>query len=590
MVHHSTESLSISDHLYSDRKSPDKWILNHVLEPAYNSGVVTPYNAFANAVNSATELVNGSKALPKLELVAREKEAKTCSPEWFAENASSGLAAVVPYLLAGKAAGFSLYRLGNAASLESGLAQVCASKTTHAVVGAMAFDGFRDVQKGETRLGNVLSGATAFGIFYAGNPLIKDLSPSLRVASRFALGATAAGSALTVGELASKGELPEASKLYSAALSGGFMFTALAPAQHYIGRAIDKAEAKITGSTPLQNFVQEHNLNATASGDPRSKVLDMFSKELPLMRVGTRPGVSGKNTVAMDQELLTRLKSTSPAELEAARNEAARYVGDQIAAKYRQRHGVSEATLTNTGIEAAIRQGRLGIMVPDEKGVERAVMPSPENIGNNALDIHLGPEVIKVPKSVSPADLQKVPPKDLIAQWPVEHMGPKGITLQPGEFILGITTERVVLPAGPDPKWNGNLPLLGEINSKSSIARVGLPIHQTAPVLNNGTNNRITLEIVNVNPTPLTLHPGMKIGSIVFRPLSGYPEGSAQPSHFSGQATPNGLKADVPKLDTGRPLQNDASPGTKRPTLTSLDFFGDKGRFDGELAPERRER
>lgn len=535
-------SLSISDLIDRPAQGALSWLTEHVLSPAYNSGVVTPFNALTNAVNFGSNRLAGTDALPKLELVVREKEARFASIEWVAEHASAGLAAVIPYVLAGKVAGSVLNQTSNALALDGRLARVVGSATTHVVVGAMTLDGLRDVQPGGSRIGNMLSGATAFGMFIAGNRVLKDIRASYLTAGRFALGAAASASAQTVSDVVSIGALPDANRLLSAMTSGGFMFAALAPAQHYIGRAIDKAEAKVVGSTTLQSFAVEHNLGVTASGAPRSQVLDLFSKELPSMRVATRAGSVGKNTIALDNELLARLNSSSPVERDAARNETARYLGEQLAAKYRSRHGISEATLTNTGIEAAIRQGRLKILVSDKDGVERPLMPAPENIGNNAIDVHLGAEVVRVPKGAIPADLCATPPKELIARWPTEVMSDKGIVLQPGEFILGITTERIVLPSGPDPKWNGNLPLLGEINSKSSVARVGLPIHQTAPVLNNGTNNRITLEIVNVNPTPLTLYPGMKIGSIVFRPLSGYPEGSQQPSHFSGQSTPTGLK------------------------------------------------
>ncbi len=572
--------LSTSD-LITHRK--ESWVGEHVLNPAYNAGVATPYNALANAVNLASEQVAGTRILGKAELKARHEEAKLLSPEWFAENAAGGLAAVVPYVVAGKLAGAGLFKTGSVLGFEGKTGAFFASRTTAAISGAVMLDGFRDVNRGETRVGNMISGATAFGIFAVANPFTADLSKWKKVGARFAIGATAASAGLVGGDLVSKGELPSLVRLSNSALSGAFMNTALAPASHYLGKVVDRAEARVTGSTPLRSFVQEHQLAQAANGSPRSKVLDLFSNELPLMKVATKPGSTGRNTVAMDEKLLEGLKSANPETREAARNEAARYVGDQLASKYRHRHGVSEATLTNTGIETAIRQGRLQVLVPDEHGVERAVKPAAENIGNNALDIHLGVEVVKVPKGMTPADLASVSPKELIARWPVENIPKEGITLQQGEFLLGITHEKIVLPAGPDPKWNGNLPLLGEINSKSSIARVGLPIHQTAPVLNNGTNNRITLEIINVNPTPVTLHAGMKIGSIVFRPLSGYPEGSQQPSHFSGQSLPNGLKSAAPAdavpgtpATTAKPMLDFLSGPyipTPRPALTTASFF-----------------
>lgn len=585
------------------QKNEQSWVGEHVINPAYNSGIATPYNAFANAVNLASEQVHGKGVLPKAEMRARTSETKMLTAEWIAENASSGLGAVLPYVVAGKAAGCALFRTGAFLGLEGRYAAIVGSPITASITGAVMLDAFRDVHQGETRIGNVLSSATAFGIFAVANPLTKDMTNVKKIASRFAIGAGAASSGVIVGDFVGTGELPTLSRLSNAALSGAFMNTALAPASHYIAKAADRFESRVVGSTSLNRFSQEHQLAHNANGAPRSRVLDLFSQELPMTKVGTRPGAGGRNTIAMDEQLLKDLKSTNPEVRENARNEAARYIGDQLASKYRHRHGISEATLTNTGIETAIRQGRLQILVPDEAGIERPIKPAPENIGNNALDIHLGVEIVKVPKGISPTDLAKIPPKELIARWPVENIPPEGITLQQGEFLLAITHERVVLPSGPDPKWHGNLPLIGEINSKSSVARVGLPIHQTAPVLNNGTNNRITLEVINVNPTPLTLHAGMKIGSIVFRPLMGYPEGSQQPSHFSGQATPNGLRTGLPEaavpsaavpVPTKRPLDilNGPYIPQPRPGLTANDFFPSiaDGAVDREKLGEKQRR
>ncbi len=579
------------------------WVAEHVLNPAYNAGIVTPGNAFANAVNLASEQVSGTKVVGKLEPAPRSAvEAKTLSAEWFAENASAGVAVVIPYVVAAKLAGFGLYRTGSALALEGRAARIIASDTTAAVAGAAMLDGFRDVHQGETRLGNVVSGATAFGIFAVANPFTKDLNGWKKIGARLSIGALASSSGLALGELVSKHRLPDIDRLSNAALSGAFMNTALVPVSRTIGNLVDRAESRIIGSTSMKNFVQEHELATAGNGQPRSQVLDLFSKELPIMKVATRSGSTRSSTIPMDQKLLDGLKSPIAEVRESARGEAARYLGDQLAAKYRQRHGISEATLTNTGIETAIRQGRLQILLPDEHGIERPVTPAAENIGNNALDVHLGVEIVRVPKEFTPADLTRLPPKELIAKWPVETIPKDGITLQPGEFLLAITQEKIVLPPGPDPRWNGNLPLLGEINSKSSIARVGLPIHQTAPVLNNGTNNRITLEIVNVNPTPLTLHPGMKIGSIVFRPLSGYPEGSQQPNHFNGQAQPNGPRPVLART-LGEPIGTPSVVPVSRegsrmrtnnryPAFTSFDFFPGlhKSRVPGELDPEHEQK
>jgi dCTP deaminase len=78
--------------------------------------------------------------------------------------------------------------------------------------------------------------------------------------------------------------------------------------------------------------------------------------------------------------------------------------------------------------------------------------------------------------------------------------------LHPGEFVLGSTAERVAIPAD----------LVGRIEGKSSLGRLGLLIHTTAGFVDAGWDGKLTLEFSNVASLPITLYPGMKIGQISF--------------------------------------------------------------------------
>jgi dCTP deaminase len=78
--------------------------------------------------------------------------------------------------------------------------------------------------------------------------------------------------------------------------------------------------------------------------------------------------------------------------------------------------------------------------------------------------------------------------------------------LHPGEFVLGSTLERVALPTD----------LVGRLEGKSSLGRVGLLIHSTAGFVDAGWDGQLTLELSNVANLPITLYPGMKIGQISF--------------------------------------------------------------------------
>lgn len=82
--------------------------------------------------------------------------------------------------------------------------------------------------------------------------------------------------------------------------------------------------------------------------------------------------------------------------------------------------------------------------------------------------------------------------------------------LQPGQFILGSTSEYVTMPDN----------LVAQVDGKSSIGRLGIDIHKTAGWIDPGFNGRITLEIKNDSDKVFRLVDGMTICQIIFMGLS----------------------------------------------------------------------
>lgn len=82
--------------------------------------------------------------------------------------------------------------------------------------------------------------------------------------------------------------------------------------------------------------------------------------------------------------------------------------------------------------------------------------------------------------------------------------------LHPGEFVLGSTLERIALPDD----------LVGRLEGKSSLGRLGLLIHSTAGFIDAGWDGQITLELSNVASLPITLYPGMKVGQVSFMQMT----------------------------------------------------------------------
>lgn len=104
--------------------------------------------------------------------------------------------------------------------------------------------------------------------------------------------------------------------------------------------------------------------------------------------------------------------------------------------------------------------------------------------------------------------------------------------LHPGEFVLGSTLERIGLAND----------LVGRVEGKSSLGRLGLLIHSTAGFIDAGFDGHITLELSNVANLPITIYPSMKIGQVSFMTMTtpaekpyGY---GASGSKYQGQRGP----------------------------------------------------
>ncbi len=95
-----------------------------------------------------------------------------------------------------------------------------------------------------------------------------------------------------------------------------------------------------------------------------------------------------------------------------------------------------------------------------------------------------------------------------------------------GTLVLGWTKERVEL--------NLKAKLAARVEGKSSLARLGLGIHITAPTIHAGFVGTIQLEMFNHGPNLIKLRPDMPICQLIFEMTKGVPE-KAYKGQFSGQ-------------------------------------------------------
>ena len=175
--------------------------------------------------------------------------------------------------------------------------------------------------------------------------------------------------------------------------------------------------------------------------------------------------------------------------------------------------------LSDRSIKEAIAQGRIII---DPLG-EGCIQPS-------SVDLHID-QYFRVFRNHTQRVIDVRDAQEDLTE--LIDVGPETpMILHPGEFMLGSTTERIAIPDD----------IVGRLDGKSSLGRLGLVIHSTAGFVDAGWDGHITLELSNVANLPITLYPGMKIGQISFFQMTtpaDRPYGSeGLGSKYSGQRGP----------------------------------------------------
>ncbi len=181
--------------------------------------------------------------------------------------------------------------------------------------------------------------------------------------------------------------------------------------------------------------------------------------------------------------------------------------------------------LSGDQIREYIEQGRIVVDPFDEK-----------LIGPSQIDLRLGSKfrVFKPTELVDPSDSDSI-------ERNTELVDTKGepFTIKPRQLVLGVTLEKLAVPND----------LVASIEGRSSIARMGTFIHVSSGHVNPGSGSKkpfpVTLEILNMNPAPVKLHPGMRICQLLFYTMDkavsrGYDELKGK---YAGRLEPSGSLA-----------------------------------------------
>lgn len=158
--------------------------------------------------------------------------------------------------------------------------------------------------------------------------------------------------------------------------------------------------------------------------------------------------------------------------------------------------------------------------------------PLPEDhFGSCSIDFRLGNEFSVFEHSrfpfIDPRD--KFAIQDMMRTIIVEDGEP--FILQPRDFVLAITMEALDLDDD----------VLGRLEGRSSLGRIGIIVHGTAGLFDPGWTGKATLELSNLGRVPVALYPGMRICSFTFEPLStpsSMPYRKKPGNKYAGQTSP----------------------------------------------------
>jgi len=177
--------------------------------------------------------------------------------------------------------------------------------------------------------------------------------------------------------------------------------------------------------------------------------------------------------------------------------------------------------LSDVDIRRYIAEGRIKIS-PD--------LP-PEQFGSCSVDFKLGNE-FNVFEHSRNAYIDLRENKDIEGLMK-SVMVPAGesFILQPREFVLAITEETLELDDD----------VLGRLEGRSSLGRIGIIVHGTAGLFDPGWAGKATLELSNLGRMPVALYPGMRICSFTFEQLStpsSMPYRKKAGNKYAGQTRP----------------------------------------------------
>ena len=181
--------------------------------------------------------------------------------------------------------------------------------------------------------------------------------------------------------------------------------------------------------------------------------------------------------------------------------------------------------LSDTEIWEAIKQGQLKFTPNIE----------PEQVAPSSIDLRLGYRITTFPKDLDGFYTTVDLGKDVDIEAGIKRYGEtrtlaegETFTLEPGDFVLAYTLEEIEL----------SRELAARVEGRSTLGRLGISIHQTAPTVHATFKGQLRLEISCNGPFKCILPPGMRICQLIIERL-GQPASTPLLSRFQGQSSLN---------------------------------------------------
>lgn len=157
--------------------------------------------------------------------------------------------------------------------------------------------------------------------------------------------------------------------------------------------------------------------------------------------------------------------------------------------------------LSDRDIKKALLQSRIQISPKPNLQIQ---------LGSCSIDLRLGASFRVFEHSKYPyIDPHKKDYSNEITR-PIEILDGEQFIIQPGDFVLAATLERLTIG------YN----LMGRLEGRSSLGRLGIVVHSTASIFDPGWDGNCVLELGNLGRMAVALTVGMRICAMTFEELS----------------------------------------------------------------------